>query len=325
MPAAPITTAKAVLSAALPFRRGAAAADLPQRVKILAWGENIGRTTGARILVDETTAATLTANQERVACDLVPLDYEHQSERTHPNYIPDPRLSPGGGKIEVVPGEGVFLSAITYTPNGLQYADSYQDVSAVVHLDRAGRPLWISSVALTQRGDLAGMELAEAIAALSATTPNTMTDNASLRPILLKLLKLPDSATDEDIIAAGESSTTTTETMDDTTAETTAALSAVTTRLDQLEAAAITRQREDLVARASRDGKIIPLSAELIASTPVAVLSALVDGLPAGEVPLQANGSREKVEAKTAALSADEKGAAARLGLTDAEYLQGKS
>lgn len=309
---------------ALPFRRGAAAAGLPQRVKILGWGENIGRTTGARILVDDAVVASLTANQELVACDLVPLDYEHQSEPSHPNYIPDPRLSPGAGKIEVVSGEGVFLSAITYTANGEQYADSYQDVSAVVRLDKAGRPLWISSVALTQRGDLAGMELAESIAALSAATPSqaptTMTDTtAAFREIARKFLKLPDTASDEDIIAAGDASNT--EATDPMPAAETAALSA---RLATLEAIHTTQTRQALVDAATRDGKVIPLSAELIATTPLAVLSAMVEALPAHVVPMTPTGAKELPSEKTAALSADEKGAAARLGLTEAEYAKGK-
>jgi phage I-like protein len=314
---------KAVLSVALPFRRGAAAAGLPQRVKILGWGENIGRTTGARILVDESTVATLTANQELVACDLVPLDYEHQSEPTHPNYIPDPRLSPGAGKIEVVSGEGVYLSAITYTANGEQYADSYQDVSAVVRLDKASRPLWISSVALTQRGDLAGMELAESIAALSAQiNSTTMTDpNATYRPILLKLLKLPDTASEEDIIAASEKESSEPNEPTDMTDADTAALSA---RLDALEATHSTQCRQALVDAACRAGKVITLSAELIAETPLAVLSAILDGLPANVVPMQTTTGKEIPSEKTAVLSADEKGAAKRLGLTEEEFAKGK-
>ena len=310
---------KAVLSVALPFRRGAAAAGLPQRVKILGWGENIGRTTGARILVDESTVATLTANQELVACDSVPLDYEHQSEPSHPNFIPDPRLSPGAGKIEVVSGEGVFLSAITYTANGEQYADSYQDVSAVVRLDKAARPLWISSVALTQRGDLAGMELAESIAALSASLtplPTTMTaPNDAIRQIALKLLNLPATASDEDIIAAGD---TPEEPM---TAADTAALSA---RLSSVEAILATQSRQALVDAACRAGKVITLSAEHIAETPLAVLGAILEALPAGEVPMQTTTAKEVPSEKTAVLSADEKGAAKRLGLTEEEYAKGK-
>jgi phage I-like protein len=314
---------------ALPFRRGGSAAGLPQRIKILGWGENLGRTTGARILVDEHVAQTLSANQERVAIEQVPMDYEHQSVKGHPNFKEDPRHSPGAGKIEVVAGEGVYLSNITYTANGETHAPDYLDVSGVIHLDHAGRPLWVSSVALTQTGDVAGMEFSEAVAALAALSARalpisplttTMSESATaIREIALKLLNLPDTATDEDIIAAGD-----TEPM---TATDTAALSA---RLDLLEATHSQMQathdsqsRQALVDQASREGKAIPLSAELIATTPLAVLSAMVAALPV-TVPLDPVGARENADARTAVLSADEKGAARRLGLTDLEYTRGK-
>jgi phage I-like protein len=168
-----LSSATAVLARALPYRRGPAAAELPRRVKILDWGVNTGRTTGARVLVDERVVETLCANQETTACERIPLDYEHQSVPAHPNYLPDPRDVPAHGEIEVVSGDGVYLSSLDYTPSGLAHAASYQDVSAVVHLDPDGRPLWISSVALTQRGDVAGMEFAESLAALAASAiPN---------------------------------------------------------------------------------------------------------------------------------------------------------
>lgn len=327
--------AKAVLSVALPFRRGGDAAGLPQRVKILSWGENIGRTTGARILVDDAVAASLSANQELVACDLVPMDYEHQSVRGHPNYQPDPRHSPGGGKIEVVAGEGVFLSAIAYSANGEQHADSYQDVSAVVHLDKASRPLWISSVALTQKGDVAGLEFSEAVAvlsartALAAPTQSIMTpptsDAATYRALIIKFLKLKDDATDGELIAAAEKKAGEPPEPDAMTPDSTAALSAVETRLAALETSHHARDRQDLVDRASREGKVIPLSAELIAQTPVAVLSAMIEGLPAGEVPLVTSGKKQAIPDKTVALSADESAAAKALGLSETEYRAGKN
>ena len=316
---------RVALSLALPFRRGAAAAGLPQRVKILGWGENIGRTTGARILVDDKVAQTLSSNQELVAIERVPMDYEHQSHKDHPNYLPDPRLSPGAGTIEVVPGEGVFLSAIEYTSNGATHAESYQDVSAVVHLDGEGRPLWISSVALTQTGDVSGMEFSEAVAVLSARTdlskpPPNMETTDPFRPLLLKFLKLSDDATDEEIIAAAEKANSTTPETE--TMETPAETAALSARLDALEATLANTERAALIDRATREGKVIPLSAEHANATPVAVLAAMIEQLPV-TVPLQATGTREAV-ATTTALSADEKGAAARLGLTEAEYLKGK-
>jgi phage I-like protein len=324
---------KTVLALSAPFRSGGAAADLPQRVRILKWGENIGRTTGARILVDE-KAAALSANQELVAIEQVPMDYEHQSHKGHPNYQPDPRHSPGFGKIEVIDGDGIYLSAIEYTPNGLAHAASYRDVSAVVHLDGDGRPLWVSSVALTQTGDVSGMEFAEAVAALSARinhnsnpsdTNSHPTMNETFRALLIKLLKLPETATDEEITTAVESASTETEVETETKPMETDTVAALSARLDLIERNQLTTDRKALVDRASREGKVIPLSAALIEQTPVAVLSAMVDSLPAGEVPLATGQQGEKPGDKVVALSADEKKAAKILGLSDAEYLAGKA
>lgn len=325
-----LSESKTVLALSAPFRAGGAAAELPQRVRLLAWGENIGRTTGARIVVDD-QALALAANQELVAVESVPLDYEHQSHKGHPNYLPDPRHSPGAGRIEVVAGDGVYLSAISYTPNGLQFAAGYQDVSAVVHLDKHNRPLWISSVALTQQGDVSGMEFAEAVAALSARslshTPNMENNAAQFRSLLVKLLKLPDDATDEQIVAAVETAPAAQDPA--MKAETTEALSARLTALETTNTALSARldgqDRQALVERATREGKVIPLSAELIEQTPVAVLGAMIDKLPAGEVNLETSGNKEKPADKVVALSADQQAAAKALGLTDEEYRKGKA
>lgn len=320
-----LVSSTAVLATALPFRSGAAA-DLPQRVKILNWGLNIGRTTKARILVDDIVAATLSANQDAVAVDRVPLDYEHQSHKAHPNYVPDPRHSPGGGRIEVVPGDGVYLSGIEYTPNGVEFAGSYADVSAVAHLDADGRPLWISSVALTQRGDLAGMEFAEHVAALSALSPASQTSYRTMetnkettyREALIKLLSLkPDESgtVSEEALAAaiaamGEKAPQPAKPEDTEEAESVA----MSARLDRIE-------RSQLIERASREGKVVPLSAEEIEKTPVAVLSSMIARLAPGEIPLgNAQKSTERPGEKVVALSADEASAARQLGLTAEEY-----
>lgn len=337
---AALSSRTAVLSTALPFRRGEAAAPLPQRVKILAWGGNIGRTTGARILVDESVAATLCANQELVACDRIPLDYEHQSVAAHPNFKADPRHTAAHGEIEVIPGDGVYLSALDYTPNGAEMASGYQDVSAVVHLDKDGRPLWISSVALTQRGDVAGMEFAESVAALSAgspfkagspspspapspipnpqshmnTTPITPEDAQTFRDLLILKLGLKPGVSGEisteEIIAAAQKEA------DEEAAEpvepddVTVALSA---RMDAFE-------RQSLVDAALREGKAIPLSAEALATTSVETLRDLLAHLAPGEVSLSATARKEVPVARIVALSAEQSRAAKALGLTEEEY-----
>lgn len=327
-----LSRAASVHALSAPFRSGGDAAGLPQRVRILAWGANVARPKGAVILVDDSTVA-LAANQELVGIDRVPMDYEHQSFKGHANFLPDPRHSPGSGVIEVIPGDGVYLSALEYTPNGQAHAASYQDVSAVVHLDKQGRPLWISSVALTQRGAVAGMEFAQAVAALSALTENKppiMQNTADFRSLLVTLLKLPADVTDEQISSAVEQHPSAQETdMKDTSTE---ALSAMESRLAALETSQVAlssaeadRERNALVARATQEGKVIPLSADLIKQTSVAVLSAMVEALPAGEVQLENAAKGEKPGERVEALSADEKSAAKALGLSEDEYRSGRA
>lgn len=323
---------KHVLSAALPFRSGGDAVGLPQRVKILAWGLNIGRTTGARIVVDDHVAATLAANQELVAIDRVPLDYEHQSVKGHPNFKEDPRHSPGDGIIEVVPGEGVFLTALEYTPNGRLHAESYRDLSAVVHLDAQHRPLWISSVALTKTGDVAGMEFADALAVLSARAPGDLPHNDTMttdpqsdktaqeetvyRALLVQLLGLKPAEgeteiSDEAIRAAVEAKAASTEHKGEEGKP--AATAALSARLDRIE-------KQNLLSEATRAGKVVPLSAQDVDVISVAALAGIISRCQAGEVPLSATAQTEKPAPKTAALSADQAKAAKALGLTEEDY-----
>lgn len=313
---------------------GDADAALPRRIKILDWGENKGRTTGSRILVNEVTTAALTANQERFAHDLVELDFEHQSFKAHPNFQAHPRHSAAHGKIEVVAGDGVYLSALSYTPKGQEHAANYPDVSAVAHCDAAGNLVFVSSVALTQTGDVAGMTFAEAMTALSGslptqatTTQNTNTmDSDKYRDLLIKLLGLvpadgEESVSDEQLTAAATAfaekpiatplSVVTKN--DDDDGDGVTALSA---RLDKME-------RDNLVQRASLDGKVIPLSAAQIDELKISTLSAMIDKIEA-TVPMGDHAGKEKPAENVAALSADEKSICKQLGISADDFRAAK-
>lgn len=334
---------KVALSSALPFRRGGAEAGLPQRFKILSWGENTGRTTGAKIIVNEDTLSLLPQYQSALGLDSVVLDYEHQSHPGHPNFKEDPRDVPGHGTIEVIEGEGVFHTALSYTPDGQKHAANYKDVSAVAHLSEEGTLLYVSSVALTQYGDVAGMEFAEHVAALSAryplagkplsnntTSPTTeKMDNPDYRKMLIELLNIaPDPSgevSDESIAAALEMKKTSAK-MDEALGaehkdeDKIVSMSAVSALFDE-------RDRRDIIKEATAAGKVIPLSNKAIERMSPADLRDMVDKLPAGEVALSTDGNRDTPRDKpsqTVALSADQAAAAKSLGLTAEEYLAGK-
>ena len=320
--------AAVVFCSGVPFVRGAAAA-LPQRVRILAWGDNIGRTTKAKIVVGEKTLACLAANQLATACERVPLDYEHQSVKGHPNYVPDPRPVPGHGAIEIIEGDGVYLTALEYTPSGEQYAPNYQDVSAVAYLDAAANLLFIRSVALTQHGDVAGMEFAEAVAASASlshpeSTPPTTPTTTMLdyKALLLARLGLPDAATDEDVTAALTTDATasaactavTATVADPAAAATIATIATLTADFD-------TFRRTTAIDRAIAQGKVIPLADDVLATLPYAALTAMLDGLAPGQVATAASSAtKEMTTAREVALSAEQAAAAKSLGLSETEY-----
>ena len=332
--------ASTVFCGAVPFIRGEAAA-LPQRLKILNWGENLGRTTKAKIIVGEKTLACLSANQVATACERVPMDYEHQSVKGHPNFVPDPRPVPGHGEIEIVPNDGVYLSALDYTPSGREFAPNYQDVSAVCYLDAEKNLLFVRSVALTQHGDVAGMEFAESIAASAvfsrspsetptATPPPASTmSSPDYRAMLVAALKLSPAegeteVTDEAIGAAiakladaapGDAA--------EQVACSAAATAAAASTLAVLSADFEAFKRQTAIDRAIAQGKAIPLTDAVLATLPMAALSALLDGLPAGAVATAGSGTKDIASAKVVALSADQSSAARALGLTDDEFRAG--
>lgn len=359
VPPAIADAALTVLSAAAPYRRGESAAGLPQRIRILQWGENIGRTTKKLIIVGEKTRACLSANQQATASERVPLDYEHQSVPGHPNFIPDPREVAGHGEIELVPGDGVYLTAIDYTPSGRDHAENYQDVSAVAYLDAQNNLLFVRSVALTQHGDVAGMEFSEAVAACArltapltpaslTSTPPTMDPadkNApDYRAMLVTLLKLKPTegeteVSDEAIGAAlsavadkadgkpddapaGDKPPETPASQATASAPAPAATPAAEKPADVVSLGARVErlEKQRLIDAATAAGKVVPLNAQAIEAVDAATLSSIIDGLPDGEVPTTPGKAGEKPAPQAVSLSAEEKNAATALGLTPEEF-----
>ena len=343
MPAAalsPIPASAIVLSGARPYRRGGDAGALPTRFKILEWGENVGRTTGAKITVGPATLAALSSNQAATACDIIPLDYEHQSVPKHPNYIPDPREVAGHGAVEVIEGDGVYFTAEAYTPSGLKFAPNYRDVSVVGFLDADSNLLLVHSVALTQRGDVAGMEFLAASAAdlisqlqssfannhpIMDTNPAAAAAAPDYRAHLIAMLKLTpandgDEVTDEQIMAALDTPAPAPEpvalaAVASVPSVAPDAITALSARQDALE-------RRLLIQGATHAGKAIPLPDASLAEMTLTALTALLDALPAGAVPTAAGARAPELPAvRPVALSADQAAAAKALGLTDTEYL----
>ncbi len=179
--------------------RALAGKELPPRLKLLNWGTN--KSTKGQIIVGQKTAATLAANQRRFGYDRVGIDYNHQSLPGHTNFKPDPREMAAYGVPSVVPGEGLFLEDIAWTPSGKQYASNYSDLSPAPLLD-SGEVTFLHSVALCPQGCVDGLTF------LSATLPMIHQKTSAeildeLRKLAAKLFNLPETAPEDELLASG--------------------------------------------------------------------------------------------------------------------------
>lgn len=286
---------------------------LPTRIRLFAWGDNPTRA-GLTVRIGATTLSRLPGLQDATGNDDVPGDFEHGSHKGHPNYKGEPVDLWAYGKIEVAEGDGVYFNVREedYTELGRSHALNYKDVSPVVHTDEAGNLLWISSVALTRHGATPGAHFFS-------------TDGTLDRACLLRVLSLADEATDRDINASlsalesamkKESATQPGEAADPAaaalsvqqqaaaatpldasaitaivTTAVNAAVAPLSAELATLKGKTAEDERAQIVALAAQQGKKIPafaLSGDAALSN--AQLRALVADLPAGAVPLSADG-----------------------------------
>jgi phage I-like protein len=273
--------------------RGADA--LPERLKLLAWGAN--DSIYGTITLDAESVAAFAAKQRSIGRERIALDFEHNTVEGTPEWqnSEEPRKIAAQGTPVLVPGEGLFLENLTWTETGRASAKDFEDLSPAVFLDGEGRVLAIHSAALTRTGAVHGLtvqplssSLARELTTLSAGIPATTTPTKSMDEP--KPAAAPDMA---DIIKRIEALEGLINSLKaPTDAGEIKALSAqvaeLVTARKAAEATTEQTQRENLIAQASREGKVIPLSAAALAITPLLVLTDLVGQLKPGVVPLSA-------------------------------------
>ena len=195
------------------------AAKLPRRIKVLNWGDN-PNCHGQRVNVGELFVKCLGA--ETYPYRKVALDFEHNTFPGTAAYkeSQEPRPVAGFGAIEAVPGDGVYLTMSSWTPEGERMAVNYADVSAGAVTDKEGNLVAVASVALCRAGAVDGMDFVEAplsgdvSSALSGIInhpPAPQSGSGAVnkkgkamdyKTLLLKALGLGEDATDEAIQAA---------------------------------------------------------------------------------------------------------------------------
>jgi hypothetical protein len=146
----PLALLRAVSNAALKTEA------LPRRIKIFACGDN--PSIKGTFKVGAKSAAHLCANQRAHGFERVALDYNHCSVPGTPEYekllkAGQPPIIFGYGRPAVVPGDGLYLEDMEWTPLGVEKARNFEDLSPAASA-RSGEVDFIHSVALTTNGCL---------------------------------------------------------------------------------------------------------------------------------------------------------------------------
>lgn len=268
------------------------AAGLPQRILVMPWGNN--STTQGPVIVNETTTKQLASYNAAQNWDRIGLDFEHSSVPGSPTYKGEPVKMAGYGKLEVVPGEGIYLLMSSWTPEGTEYAGGghYGDLSPVVKVNASNEVIGLHSVALCRHGATEGLIFLSASTPPKSTMDPKMPQTADELAIELKtLLGLGADATPADIITAMKKQLADATALSAKTPGDNAEVKALTTKMDgmmtvltaQSEAIKLlsttqeTSERGSIMAAAAAAGKQVPAMA---AGLPIDKLKLLCAELP---------------------------------------------
>jgi hypothetical protein len=287
--------------------RLAADGKLPDRLKILNWGDNPA-IEGINPKLGSHTLKMFSALMAKKGLDRVALDFEHNTvpgtveyERTQ-----EPRAIAAHGPAELIPGDGLYLTNLSYTPHGNGFALEYPDLSPAVHIDPAtGEVDFLHSCALTRAGAVLGLSYYSVEARIEDKATTSKGDEMDWKKMLIKLTGAADDVSDEDLAKMFEAKISSVATAAAEPVQ--VALSALSATVAALKPAegqegeitalsgkvaalgdVITTLSGELVAmrrqgvreQAAREGKVIPLSAEQIEGMDPKVLAEMVGKLP---------------------------------------------
>ncbi len=285
------TISHGALAAALSPEQREAATKLPTRLKVLGWGRN--ESVKGEIILDDKSALGFAAEQMRLGKERIAIDFEH-------NTLPgtsafesssEPRKVAGYGAPVLVPGEGLFLDDIVWTPAGIAEALNYEDISPAPYLNEDRRVTGIHSTALVRNGAVSGLHF---------FSTEGVDDDVSAKP------NPPEKSMNEDELAAfqqlqGDVNNLLAKvdalspTPEGNSAEENKQVVALSASVMALSGTVESIQRDALVESATRDGKVIPLSAEELVDFPLPKLKSMIEKLPV-TVPLSSEGKTRKVE-----------------------------
>jgi phage I-like protein len=269
-------------------------AQPPTRIRVAPWGETTTVNPGLPLIrINERTLALLSANQRRYGFERIALDYEHNTVPGSPEHVrsAEPRPIAAHGTLDVVPGEGLFLCNLEWTPEGPANAANYPDVSPAVACDAEGNVLFVHSVALTRAGAANGLRFAtlsvesmdaeqEAAdeAELETSQEEVVGMDPKLKAALCKIMRMDATTATDEAVTSGL----------DGLADQIDKVKGMDSTITTLSASVLDMQRDFILSQSRMDGKVIPLSAESIKGMDLVALRDLVGKLPANVVPLSA-------------------------------------
>jgi phage I-like protein len=250
----------------------------------------------------------------------------------------------------VIPGDGLYLENIEWTPEGEAHARNYHDLSPAPVPNKKGVVVMLHSVALCPQGAVDGLSFySNSFIKPLNTMDSTTSDNSAVdyKGLLISILQklgcdVPDGASDSDIAGMVDQYKTpppapkTGDKKGDAPPAKGDAPPDPTTmsvnerfllgEIQKLSAGNEKGAKAALVLRASQEGKVIPLGAKEIDATPLNVLEVLVEKTPA-TVPLDSRrpaGATTVTPAAALTLTADEKQLCVNLSIKEEDYLKEK-
>jgi phage I-like protein len=311
---------------------------LPVRKLVLPWGTS--QAIDGPVTLDDSSVRVFSATQKARGWDRVALDYEHNTVAGTPAHkeTTEPREVAAFGVPTLVPGEGLYLDALEWTPGGIKSVANFCDLSPAICFIPGTRTVQgMHSTALCRAGAIAGLRAFSVDIADEADESTTNQGSLTMEhKVLLALLGLGDTASDDQMLgaaknigtllaSAGSISAMSAEIKDLQSKIVTfsatgdahkSGIEEIAKRLEKAEGVIVTfsaervaQERADVIAQAAREGKVLPFSAEAIKSVDLATLREVAKNTPA-TVPLEQR--THNVEA----FSADNRAAAGDPGIT---------
>lgn len=318
--------------------------ELPTRLLVAPWGTS--KTNKGDVIVNETTLSALADNQRLAKFDRVALDFQHSTVPGTEHYKGEPQAVAAFGVPVVVEGEGVYLDQLDWSEQGMAHAAAghYPDISPAIGRNKKGEVVFLHSAALTRQGEIDGLTLFSAdvpeesnLTGFAADDPQITKPeekDAMFKKLLITILaaaghQVDEHAEDADLQKATEAfaadlrkvrgkkadTTPESEKKDKVIDTLSATVDRLNERLDKIEGGQADGERARLIDQASREGKVVPLTAEQIKETPITLLSAMIERLPA-TVPMNERPGRPKEESINT-FAAEEKEVFRQLGITE--------